>query len=37
VLRMIETPLTVLRTHAPTLEDAYLDIVGPPGDGRSDE
>ncbi len=37
VLRMIETPLTVVRTHAPTLEDAYLDIVGPPGDGRSDE
>jgi ABC-2 type transport system ATP-binding protein len=37
LLRTIETPLTVVRTHAPTLEDAYLDIVGPPGDGRSDE
>jgi ABC-2 type transport system ATP-binding protein len=28
VLRSIETPLTVLRTHAPSLEDAYLDIIG---------
>jgi ABC-2 type transport system ATP-binding protein len=27
-LRRIETPLTVVRTHAPTLEDAYLEIVG---------
>ena len=27
VLRAIETPLTVVRTHAPTLEDAYLEIV----------
>jgi ABC-2 type transport system ATP-binding protein len=26
-LRAIETPLTVVRTHAPTLEDAYLEIV----------
>jgi ABC-2 type transport system ATP-binding protein len=31
-LRAIETPLTLVRTHAPSLEDAYLDIVG-----RSDE
>ena len=37
LLRSIETPLSVVRTHAPTLEDAYLDIVGPPGDGHSDE
>jgi ABC-2 type transport system ATP-binding protein len=28
VLRAIETPLTVVRTHAPSLEDAYLSIVG---------
>jgi ABC-2 type transport system ATP-binding protein len=28
VLRSIETPLTVVQTHAPSLEDAYLDIVG---------
>jgi ABC-2 type transport system ATP-binding protein len=27
VLRSIDTPLTVVRTHAPSLEDAYLDIV----------
>jgi ABC-2 type transport system ATP-binding protein len=27
MLRAIETPLTVVRTHAPSLEDAYLDIV----------
>ena len=26
-LKAIETPLTVVRTHAPTLEDAYLEIV----------
>jgi ABC-2 type transport system ATP-binding protein len=29
VLKAIETPLSVVRTHAPTLEDAYLEIVGP--------
>ncbi len=28
LLRSIETPLTVVRTHAPSLEDAYLEIVG---------
>jgi ABC-2 type transport system ATP-binding protein len=28
VLRAIETPLSVVQTHAPTLEDAYLEIVG---------
>ena len=27
LLRMIETPLTLVETHAPTLEDAYLGIV----------
>ncbi len=27
VLKSIETPLTLLRTHMPTLEDAYLAIV----------
>jgi ABC-2 type transport system ATP-binding protein len=26
-LRVIETPLTLVRTHAPSLEDAYLEIV----------
>ncbi len=29
VLRSIETPLSLVRTHAPTLEDAYLEIVTP--------
>lgn len=28
LLRQIETPLTLVRTHAPTLEDAYLEIIG---------
>jgi ABC-2 type transport system ATP-binding protein len=28
VLKSIETPLSVVRTHAPSLEDAYLEIVG---------
>ncbi len=32
VLRSIETPLSVVRTHAPTLEDAYLEIVAPRGE-----
>jgi ABC-2 type transport system ATP-binding protein len=27
VLRRIETPLSLVRTHAPSLEDAYLEIV----------
>jgi len=27
-LKAIETPLSVVRTHAPSLEDAYLEIVG---------
>src|SRR6266508_4527869 len=31
-LRAIETPLNLVRTHAPSLEDAYLEIVG-----RTDE
>ncbi len=30
LLRAIETPLTMVRTHAPTLEDAYLEIVEKP-------
>jgi len=42
VLRSIETPLTLVRTHAPSLEDAYLEIVsraelGDEGLGRSTE
>ena len=28
LLKAIDTPLTVLHTHTPTLEDAYLAIVG---------
>jgi ABC-2 type transport system ATP-binding protein len=32
VLRRVQTPLTLVRTHAPTLEDAYLEIVGKPDD-----
>ena len=28
VIRSLSTPLTVLRTQSPTLEDAYLKIVG---------
>jgi ABC-2 type transport system ATP-binding protein len=27
IIKSIETPLTVLKTHIPTLEDAYLAIV----------
>jgi ABC-2 type transport system ATP-binding protein len=28
VIRALETPLTVLQVHSPSLEDAYLRIVG---------
>jgi ABC-2 type transport system ATP-binding protein len=28
ILKMIETPLTRIETHTPSLEDAYLEIVG---------
>ncbi len=28
MLKAIETPLTVVETHLPTIEDAYLEIVG---------
>ena len=28
VIRSLDTPLTVLKTHSPSLEDAYLKIVG---------
>ena len=28
ILKAIETPLTSIQTYAPTLEDAYLEIVG---------
>jgi ABC-2 type transport system ATP-binding protein len=28
VLKSIDTPLTVVQTHQPTLEDAYLKIIG---------
>jgi ABC-2 type transport system ATP-binding protein len=30
IVRSIETPLTVIQTHAPSLEDAYLAIVDEP-------
>jgi ABC-2 type transport system ATP-binding protein len=30
VLRSIETPLTLIQTRSPTLEDAYMEIVGRP-------
>lgn len=30
VLRSIETPLSVVQTHSPSLEDAYLEIVEKP-------
>ena len=30
ILRSIETPLSVVKTHSPSLEDAYLEIVGRP-------
>ncbi len=28
IIKSINTPLTVLRTHTPTIEDAYLEILG---------
>ncbi len=28
IVKAIETPLTVVKTHIPSLEDAYLEIVG---------
>jgi ABC-2 type transport system ATP-binding protein len=28
IIRAIETPLTLLQTHSPTMEDAYLEILG---------
>lgn len=28
IIRSIETPLTLLQTHSPTMEDAYLEILG---------
>ncbi len=31
VLKSIDTPLNVVQTHMPTLEDAYLEIVGRTG------
>jgi ABC-2 type transport system ATP-binding protein len=30
VMKAIETPLSLVKTHAPTLEDAYLEIIGQP-------
>ncbi len=37
VLRMIETPLTLVETHTPSLEDAYLEIVGRSAQGEAGE
>jgi len=36
LLRAIETPLSVVRTHVPTLEEAYLDIVAKAGHVEED-
>jgi ABC-2 type transport system ATP-binding protein len=36
VLKAIDTPLHVVQTHMPSLEDAYLDIVGHDGDEEAD-
>jgi ABC-2 type transport system ATP-binding protein len=36
LLKKIETPLTVVQTHMPTLEDAYLEILGG-AQGEQDE
>lgn len=33
VMRKIKTPLKSIRTHTPTLEDAYLDIIGGENEG----
>ncbi|HMA38349.1 MAG TPA: ABC transporter ATP-binding protein [Chloroflexia bacterium] len=30
IIKAIDTPLTLLQTHTPSLEDAYLSIVGEP-------
>ncbi|MEO6712629.1 MAG: ABC transporter ATP-binding protein, partial [Mycobacteriales bacterium] len=32
LIASIDVPLSLIRTHAPTLEDAYLDIVGTDAD-----
>lgn len=32
VLRSIETPLSLVRTHTPSLEDAYMEIVEIPAE-----
>jgi hypothetical protein len=37
VLKSIETPLSLVQTHAPSLEDAYLEIVGRSSDEASAE
>ena len=39
VLKSIDTPLDMVQTHAPSLEDAYLEIVGrtePEGEASAD-
>jgi ABC-2 type transport system ATP-binding protein len=28
ILKAVDTPLTLVKTHTPSLEDAYLEIVG---------
>ena len=37
VLKSIDTPLNVVQTHMPTLEDAYLEIVARTGGGSDEE
>lgn len=34
-LKSIETPLTLVETHTPTLEDVYLEIIGEKGEERA--
>ena len=36
VLKSIDTPLGMVRTHTPSLEDAYLEIVGQADEGQAD-
>jgi ABC-2 type transport system ATP-binding protein len=33
LLRQVATPLTLVETHSPSLEDAYLEMVGRDNDG----
>jgi ABC-2 type transport system ATP-binding protein len=37
LLKQIDTPLSVVQTHMPTLEDAYLDIIGRGDESEEDQ